>query len=310
MSRRKTVLAVALAALAFGGLSLPLFRTPAREDDPKARADEPADVGALRKMAADYVAAFNKGDVKTLVGFWMPDGELTLADGDVIKGRADLEKAYADFFKKFPGAKLEVDIESMRLVGRATALEEGTLRLTRRAQDEPEVTRYNAVHVRDGDKWQTAIVREVDVDPATLVTIKDLAWLVGEWSAKSDVAELKATFEWDEGKAFLIGHFELTEKGKPALKVTQRIGRDPVEGGLRSWVFEPSGGFGEGTWDREGKRWVIEAVGTLPDGSQTTATNIMVPLGPDAFTFQSIDRTVAGIEMPDLAPVKVTRVKK
>jgi uncharacterized protein (TIGR02246 family) len=315
MRRRKTVLA-SLAALAFGGLSLLLFRSPpqpiqaAPADEPPARAEAPPDLAALRKMGEDYVAAFNKGDVKALVGFWMPDGEFAGADGVTVKGRDALEKAYTDFFKENPGAKLQIEIQSLRLVGRATALEEGLLRLTRPGQEEPEVTHYNAIHVREGDRWLTAQVREVDADPAELVSVKDLAWLVGEWSAKSEAAELKAVYEWAEGDKFLVCHFELTEKGKPALKGVQRIGRDPVAGALRSWVFESGGGFGEGVWERQGQRWVIEATGTLPDGSETTAINIILPLGPDLFTFQSIERTVAGVEVSDLPPIKVLRIKK
>ena len=37
--------------------------------------------------------------------------------------------------------------------------------------------------------------------------------------------------------------------------------------------------------------------------------NILIPLGKDAFTWQSLDRTAAGSALPDQPPVKVTRVK-
>ena len=49
--------------------------------------------------------------------------------------------------------------------------------------------------------------------------------------------------------------------------------------------------------------------GTLPDTSEVTAVNILIPLGKDAFTWQSTERTAAGSELPDLPPLKVTRVK-
>ncbi|MFL5246171.1 MAG: hypothetical protein ACJ8FY_29225 [Gemmataceae bacterium] len=41
------------------------------------------------------------------------------------------------------------------------------------------------------------------VDLAELVTPKDLEWLVGDWSAKSDEAEVHTTYQWDDDKGFL-----------------------------------------------------------------------------------------------------------
>jgi hypothetical protein len=61
---------------------------------------------------------------------------------------------------------------------------------------------------------------------------------------------------------------------------------------------------------RDGKRWEIASTGRLPDGSTMTATNLLVPLGPDSFTWQSVKRSVNGEEVGDIPPVKVTRVKE
>ena len=47
----------------------------------------------------------------------------------------------------------------------------------------------------------------------------------------------------------------------------------------------------------------------LPDGSAVSATNILIPLGKDAFTWQSVDRTAAGTALPNTPPVRVTRVQ-
>jgi hypothetical protein len=40
-----------------------------------------------------------------------------------------------------------------------------------------------------------------------------------------------------------------------------------------------------------------------------TATNLLTPIDADAFTFQSVERTMDDESLPDLAPVKVTRGK-
>ena len=43
--------------------------------------------------------------------------------------------------------------------------------------------------------------------------------------------------------------------------------------------------------------------------SLRTCVNILLPLGPDAFTWQSIERSVGEAELPGIPPVRVTRVK-
>src|SRR5262249_1312906 len=102
--------------------------------------------------------------------------------------------------------------------------------------------------------------------------------------------------------------YTLKRDGKDVSSGTQVIGKNPG-GGLRSWIFDSSGTFGEAVWARDGSRWVSEASGTLPDGSQVTATNLLIPLGKDAFTWQSIERPAGGAPLPDTPPLRVTRVK-
>jgi hypothetical protein len=57
-------------------------------------------------------------------------------------------------------------------------------------------------------------------------------------------------------------------------------------------------------------RWINEATGVLPDGTEVTSLNVLVRLDDDSFTWQTTDREVDGIPVGDLPPVKVTRVKK
>jgi uncharacterized protein (TIGR02246 family) len=261
-----------------------------------------------RKRAAEYVRAFNKQDAKAAAAFWAEDGEYISPEGDTVRGRKALEKSYAAFFKANPKAKLEIEVKSVRLFGRHTALEEGTLRLKLPGESAPTETHYSAVHERDNDKWLTASVREWVPDPVETVSVKDLAWLVGDWEGKAEGIEVHTRYSWDEDKTFLHCRYTVKKDGKTLASGRQVIGKDPVNG-LRAWLFDRSGSIGESDWSKDGNRWVIEAVGTLPDGTAVTATNVLIPLGKDAFTWQSVDRTVAGVEVPDTAPIKVTRVK-
>jgi hypothetical protein len=75
-------------------------------------------------------------------------------------------------------------------------------------------------------------------------------------------------------------------------------------------MFDSSGATSDAVWTRDGKSWISEATGVLPDGTEVISTNVVIPLGPDAFTWQTTRREVDGVAVDGLPPVKVTRVKK
>src|SRR5579864_118813 len=56
------------------------------------------DEALIRKQAAEFVQAFNKGDAKTLAALWTQEGEYIDDDGTTYRGRAAIENVYADFF--------------------------------------------------------------------------------------------------------------------------------------------------------------------------------------------------------------------
>jgi uncharacterized protein (TIGR02246 family) len=312
MSRNGKVLAAALVLCAAGGMTGLFYRSAAQETAKQAPKAKPPQEGsaeaAVRKTADEFVKAFNKGDAKAVAAFWTRQGEYVGPSGEPVRGRAELEKLYTEFFKDNPKARVEVEIISVRVVGPQTALEEGKLKLFLPGDKEPGVSRYSVLHVRERDGWRMATVREWIPDPSELVSLKDLEWLIGDWVAKKDKVEVTTRYFWDEDRAYLRCRYTMKQDGKVVTAGTQIIGKDPA-GGLRSWQFDRSGSFGESVWVRDGKRWVIQAAGTLADGSETTAVNLLVPVGKDAFTWQSVERTAGGSPLPDITPVRVTRVQ-
>jgi uncharacterized protein (TIGR02246 family) len=252
--------------------------------------------------------AFNAGDVKALLALWTEDCEYAGPDGEPVRGRKALEKAYEEFFKKHPKSVLQIQTDSLRLHGKHTAVLEGTAKVLLPGEKAPIVLRFSALNVHEDSGWKLASVREWAPDAVETVSLSDAEWLIGDWTAKSDKAEVHVSYFWDDSKAFLRGKYTLIKDGKEASKGVQIIGKDPGRG-LRSWLFDASGAFGEGTWSRDSDRWIIEASGTLPDRGDVTAVIIIVPLGPDAFTWQTVQRTVGDTELPDEAPIRVTRVK-
>jgi uncharacterized protein (TIGR02246 family) len=279
-------------------------------DKPDAPADAKApdhkqDEQAIRKLSAAFARALGKGDAKAVADFWTAEGEYLADDGTSFRGRAAIEKAYAEFLKENPKLRAEASIESVRFVSRDSAVEEGYLRVYRGKAAHPASSRYSALFVRENGRWRLALLRDW---PDEGTTLRDLDWLIGTWAAKTNGREVRTTYAWDEGKKFIRARF--TIKGADGTTSgTQRIGRDPRSGQVRSWLFESDGGFGEANWSWDGKRWVLDATGVQADGSEVTATNFLTPHGRDAFTWQSVNRTEDGEEVPNIPPIKVTRVK-
>src|SRR5262249_35026580 len=71
---------------------------------------------ALQKNAEAFVAAFNKGDARALADFWTPEGDYIDQEGQRLKGRKAIEEAMRGFFAENKGAKLRINIDSVRVV--------------------------------------------------------------------------------------------------------------------------------------------------------------------------------------------------
>ena len=92
--------------------------------------------------------------------------------------------------------------------------------------------------------------------------------MIGEWVDKGPDSEVRVNCRWSEDGNFLIRSFTVKQQGKPVMTVTQRIGWDPLARRIRSWEFDSEGGFGEGTWSRDGERWVDQALGRPARGGR------------------------------------------
>ena len=149
MTGRRIALTAALlaagAVLGAGGVWHELSIRPpaphaaeaADKDAPKADEKErQADRDAVQGAAEDFVKTFEKGDAKALAALWTEEGEYVAGDGVTLRGRAELEDGYSQFFKKNPDVKLEVMIESVRFVSHDGAVAEGARGRTRPARPE------------------------------------------------------------------------------------------------------------------------------------------------------------------------------
>jgi len=267
--------------------------------------DRQADKIAIQKALDGFSAGFKKGDGKAVAALWTTEGEYTSSDGATFSGRATLEKAYTEFFAKNPDNAMEIEVETIKFPSRDNAVVEGHFKLQKGVKKELIVSKCTFLYTREDGKWLVVIAREW---PSNGLTLRDLEWLIGTWEAKRDGMTVNSKYEWTANKSFIRSQFTITQDGK-SFTGMQMIGKDPSTGMLHSWTFEDEGGIGGTDIERDGKKWVHTARAVTTDGRVVTTKNIMTPVDHDSFLWHVTDRMIDDVELPDLAPIKVTRVK-
>ena len=279
-------------------------RAPQLPAAPDARTEDRA---AIRDAMASFAKAFEDRDAKALAAHWTAEGEYQHAEGTQLRGRKALEQSFAEFFSKTPEVKAEVHPQALRFLSSVSAIDEGTVTIRRGPANPATKANYTALFVRESEGWRLAMLSESPAEDKA--SIEDLGWLIGQWkSTPAGGAEIQTTYSWAAGKKFIHVQFTIKE-AELSFSGSQVIGLDPATGVIHSWTFEANGGIGEADWNRDGDHWVLDAAGTLPDGSSLIETNILRRVNDDTFTWQSINRTLDNAELADLAPVKVTRIK-
>jgi len=263
---------------------------------------------AVRKAAEQLNAAFDAGKVDDLVAGFLPQGELIDEEGTVYQGTEEIKKLFEAFFARFPGAKLTVNIESIRLVG-PIAIEEGTRTITTKDGATKSQFRFLAVRAKTDNGWKIASIRDFADDPAPTAHehLQQVAWLVGDWVNEGADGKVAINYRWSEDKNFLLGEFQFNPGEGPGRKSSQRIGWDPAAGKLRSWLFDADGGFAEGVWTIDGEGVLIKSASVNPDGTIASATVSMTPVDKDRFTMSGVDRVVGNDREPDFEITIVRR---
>src|SRR6185295_12103428 len=98
--------------------------------------------------ADDFTKAFNAADAKAIGKLWIEDAEYTDESGQSFRGRAAIEKEYADLFKEHPGATMTVAIESIRFLGPDLAIEKGVAKVKSPKENAEAGARYTVVHAK------------------------------------------------------------------------------------------------------------------------------------------------------------------
>src|SRR5262249_13963103 len=153
-----------------------------------------------------------------------------------------IEEEYAGFFADHPGAKITILVDSVRLAGADTAIEEGRVVADPPPPGPPGINKYLVVHVRTKGKWLMSTVRDSRVDtPSAYGHLQDLEWMIGSWPAIGDNAVLKMTCRWVANKSFVQRTYEVTKDNEVVSSGVQMVGWDPQAETIRSWMFSADG---------------------------------------------------------------------
>jgi uncharacterized protein (TIGR02246 family) len=269
------------------------------------------DDSEIRAAGAAFVRAFDAGDAKAIAGQFVENGQIVSKDGKTARGRAAIEAEFSATFEEFPGAKMNLAVDSIHFLTPDAAVEEGKATLTPKGQGAVSQTgRYSVVYIRQDGKWLQAVVRDEPDDPKALTAhdhLQQIAWMVGEWVNENSDAVVSTNCDWADNKNFLIRSFTVQIAGKPAMHGSQRIGWDSLTQQIKSWVFDSEGGHGEGYWTRDGDRWIIKSTGVLPDGRAASTTDIVTYENKDSYRWESVFRVAGGEAEPDLEPIHLVR---
>lgn len=277
-----------------------------------AEQDDNADgKAAIAKKAEAFIEAFHKGDAAALAAFWTPNGEYTDQTGKVLKGREAIAKAFQGFFSENKDLKLRIDSDSLRFVTADVAIEKGTTAVTAPDGGPPSRAHYTIVHVKKDGQWYLDSVRDSPfVAPANSEHLRGLEWAIGEWTGSTETGEVERLgFDWTENQNFIIASFTTAAKNVLVGDATVWIGWDPVGKNIRAWLFDSTGGFGDGSWTQDGQAWSLKMTVVLQDGKKATATYVLTRVDGDNLTLQAKNRSVDGKEVPDAKEVKMKRAQ-
>jgi uncharacterized protein (TIGR02246 family) len=294
---------LAMPALMIGLLSLPGFAGEQKVDAKEA--------DSIQKQAEAFIEAFQRGDAKAVAAFWTADGDYTDQNGKQVKGRDAIEKLFAGFFADSKGLKLQIISESLRFVTPDVAVEDGISEVFPPDGAPPSRARFTNVLVKKDGQWLLSSVRDsIVTPPSNHEHLAGLEWAIGDWASENDKGEVeRISLAWTEGQNWITGTLATTFRNVSLGSVKQWIGWDPEAKRVRSWSFDQTGAFGEGTWTRDGNKWTIKTSTVLQDGKKATATFVLAQVDPETITLQSTERTVDKRSIADMKEVRLKRVK-
>ncbi len=295
-----------LGATLLAGLGLCFAVALAQKPAASALADEEA----VRKTIELYTAAYNKGDLQTVMTFWADGAEFVDEGGAVTRGKEAIAALFKKGLAEPKGKTMRIKVGSLRHLRPDLATQDGTAEV-KTPDGTSDTGDFAVVWTKTGDKWQILSVRdlpgaaEAGGNPSA-AQLRQLDWLLGEWSHQDKETAVTLSCRRTQKQSFLLIEQTVRIKGEEVLSLTQVIGWDPLRQQFRSWVFDSAGGFGGGLWERRGNEWWVAAEGVRSDGREASGINSWRYVDANTFEWAATDREIDGEPAPDLK-VRYTR---
>ncbi len=265
---------------------------------------------AVSDSARRFVAAYNRHDARAAAAGFTATAEFVTEDGTAIRGREAIERHFAAVFAQRPGARLDLKIDSTRLVTSNVAIEEGRVELTAAPGAAAESSRYIAVHVSQEGQWLIARARDFSVAAevrSNYEHLRELEWLAGEWIQEDEASLIATSCKWVDHQNFLLQEFTIRIGNLEPITGSTRIGWDPLTQQVKSWTFDSDGGYSEALWSRGENRWVLKARGVTHSGRIFSGTSIVRQVDAATMSWESHDRVEAGVLVADRPPIVIKR---
>ena len=172
---------------------------------------------AIRKATDAYVEAFNKGDVNGVLAIWTDDADYVDEAGKAIKGRKALLAMYQKSLQENKGLKVRIKTTAIRFLKDDIAMQDGDAFLAH-ASGETEISPFTAVWIRKDGRWLLAHLRELPGQAGGTADapdgrLKDLDWLIGEWTHEDKDHKTTVIGRWMKGHKFLALDYTVNSHG-------------------------------------------------------------------------------------------------
>lgn len=277
-------------------LAVIALATAPGQDDPNQ-----ANLEALAANAKSFVQSYNKADPEGLAKLFLPEGEIVLANGEIVAGRDEIKEFYTGVFSSEAKPKAALEAGSVRFVSPGIAVEDGTLHVTKPGG---VVTShfYTAVQVKQEDgSWLTASIRDEIEDQAPAhEKLLALEWIIGDWLIEAEGSRTFLSFTWSDDGPYIDGRALTEQAGEDSTSSTYRIGWNANRKNHVSWAFDALGGYTRSEWTAGENGWLLRTQGVTADGEINQSTQALMPAeNKQGFTWTIRDQTLAGEVQPD-----------
>jgi len=259
---------------------------------PDAAAAPSKEEAAIRAAGKAYRAALAAKDIDAVAASFTGSADYVDQLGRVYQVQAGLARAkrlgHEDSHVEHLGAKAET--LGIRFVTPQVAIEDGEfVRGVVKGGLSPTGL-YTAVWVLRDGKWLIDGLRESPVRNSSLTEpLKDLEWLIGDWSAEGADRTAEVSARWANGKTSILQQIKIQINGSDPITATQLIAWDPAQQRVRSMLVDSRGMFVEGTWTNEGDAWMVDATAVFPSGKRMLVTKLYSKIDDNTTIWESID---------------------